>query len=93
MHADPNHPGLKKFRKARARDKAIAILRNEIWEANPNYNDSQVQEIAKAAYRAQTASRPKVQKGRKHKGKGRRNYRKHEKVLSVQVEVLHNIKK
>jgi hypothetical protein len=96
MHADPNHPGLKKFREARAKDKAIAILRKEILENNPAYSDKQAQEIALAAYRAQNASRTiKVQgrknKGRKHHGKGRR-HPKH-KVLSVQVEVVNKVQK
>ena len=97
MKANDNHPGLKKFREARAKDKAIAILRNEIKENNPSLSDSQVQEIAKASYRAQIAQRTIKVKGRKnqrhnHKGKGRRNKSLKHKVLSVQVEVVNKVK-
>jgi len=89
MHADSNHPGLKKFREIKAKEKQIAILRAEIMENNPMYSEKHAHEIAVAAYRAQNASRTIQVKGRKQKGrhnKGRRG--PHHKILSVKVEVV-----
>ena len=54
MHADTNHPGLKLFREIKARDRAIAIIRNEVKKNNPEMSHKQAQEIAKASYAAQT---------------------------------------
>lgn len=92
MHADFNHPGLKKYREARAKDKAIAILRNEIRQNNANLSNSQVEKIAQAAYRAQNAQPRTI----KVKGKGRKHHSrksKNNKTLTVKVEVVNSLKK
>ena len=72
MYSDPRHPGLKKFREIRAKEKAIAILRNEIKANNPDLSDARVQEIAKASYRAKNATQNqgKKQHRRKPSNKG-----------------------
>ena len=53
MHADSNHPGLRKYRMARARDKERAILRNQIKAANPTFNPKQVEEIVAGRFKMQ----------------------------------------
>ena len=92
MHVDENHPGLKKFREARARKKKLAILREEIKKNNPKLSHNQAQEIAKASLRAQEASAAttiKVQ-GRKGKGKGRKRHSK-PKAVTVKVQVVNRL--
>jgi len=90
MYANDRHPGLKKFREIRAKEKAIAILRNEIKGNNPDLSDSQVREIAQASYRAKNASMPKK---RNHKRRSNTPQRRYSPNLSVKVEVLSNVKK
>jgi len=101
MYIDPNNPGIKKFREARARGKALAIKRNEIRKANPSLSDNQVEEIIKAQARAEKQSKTiKVGgqgKNRKHKGKRPRKFKgKQEKKQdgkAVKVEYVPNIRK
>lgn len=85
MYADPKNPGLRKFREAREKGKELAILRKEIRENNENLTESQVNEIAKASYRAKhTPQRTvQVQKRGKKNRKGRKN-----KAITVKVEVV-----
>jgi hypothetical protein len=90
MHADHNHPGLKKFREIKAKEKEIAILRKEILENNPMYSEKQAQEIAQAAYRAKNASQRTIQvKGRNRKGRHNKGLSgPYHKTLSVKVEII-----
>jgi len=86
MYADPKNPGLRKFREAREKDKELAILRNEIKENNPNLSANQVEEIAKASYRAKHTPQRTVQvqkRGKKIRRKGRKNN-----TMTVKVEVV-----
>ena len=82
----PVHPGLKKYREAREKGRKLAILRGEIRKSNPTASDSQVEEIAKAALRAQQNSKPRTANV-PSKGKGKRHHRN-----PVKVEVVNRIK-
>jgi hypothetical protein len=56
MHADDNHPGLKKYRMARERDKERAILRNKIKTANPALTPTQIEQVMAGHVKAQQVS-------------------------------------
>lgn len=74
MHTDSNHPGLQKYRAIREERKKMAILKNGIREANPEYTESQVQAIAEASLRAQETQSINIRsKGKKRKGRGKRD--------------------
>lgn len=53
MHADDNHPGLRKYRLARERDKQKAVLRNQIKTANPTLTPQQVEQVMAGHIKAQ----------------------------------------
>lgn len=98
MHADPNHPGLKKYREARARDKRRAIMRAEIRKNNPSLSDNQVEEIIKAQERAEKQGRiikvgEKPKKNRKHKGRHSKKFKGRQESKSVKVEYVPNVRK
>ena len=92
MHADSNHPGLKKYREKRAQGRVSAILRSEIRKNNPNLSDSQVEEVAKASLRAKKEARTIKVKSKQnkggHSGKGQKS-----KTLSVKVQVVNRLPK
>lgn len=46
MKTQDNHPGIQKFRAARAKGKAIAIARKEVLKNNPELTEQQAQQIA-----------------------------------------------
>lgn len=95
MHADDKHPGLKKFREIRAREKQIAILREEIKVNNPSLTNQQVQEVAKASLCAKQASAPKAKRNKgKSKGKSKYSGRNFDApTRSVKVEVVTKLTK
>lgn len=92
MHVDESHKGLKKYREARARNKKVAILREEIKTNNPKLSHNQATEIAKASLRSQEASAAKTikVKGRKGKGKGGKRHSK-PKTITVEVQVVNRL--
>lgn len=100
MYVDPNNPGIKKFREARARGKALAIKRAEIRKANPSLSDNQVEEIIKAQERAEKQSKTikvggnakknhKAKRPRKFKGK----QKKKQEGKAIKVEYVPNVRK
>jgi hypothetical protein len=56
MHADSNHPGLRKYRAARERDRQRAILRSQIKTANPTLTPVQVEQVMSGHLKAQQVS-------------------------------------
>ena len=56
MHADSNHPGLRKFQEIKRREKAKAILRGQIKTANPTLTPSQVEQVMSGHLKAQQAT-------------------------------------
>jgi len=56
MHVDSNHPGLKKYRMVREREKQRAILRSQIKTANPSLTPQQVEQVMAGHVKAQQVS-------------------------------------
>ena len=69
-YCDGRHPGLKKYREARAKGKEKAILRKEIVKNNPDLANKpkQLEAIVEGALRAKQSRTIEV-KGRNRKGR------------------------
>lgn len=102
MYVDSNHPGLKKYRAARERDKRRAIKRAELRKQNPNLSYNQVEEIVRAEERAEAQSKTikvggKSKKDSKHRGKltkeGKSKQRVKDSAKEVKVEYVPNVRK
>ena len=62
MYADSRHPGLKKYRDIRTKEKALHALRKQIRVNNPLLTDSQVSAVAHGSFEAKNAVAKKGKK-------------------------------
>lgn len=87
MKVDENHPGLVKYRAARAAKREKAVARKEIMDNNPELSMQQADAIYEAQKRAQAAKKAEKKK-KKTKQSRKPNFAPKNKKPKIKPEVV-----